>query len=44
MEVQACVIFKRLRVTKGGAMDRNMILKTIALVLQIAVLILIWFI
>ena len=33
-----------LRVMKGGNMDRNMILKTIALVLQITVLILIWFI
>ena len=34
----------RLRVAKGGCMDRNMILKTITIVLQITVLILIFFI
>ena len=44
MEVQACVIFKRLRVMKGGCMDRSMILKAITVALEIAVLILIFFI
>ncbi len=33
-----------LRVMKGGNMDRNTILKAVVLVLQVAVLILIWFI